>query len=180
MHEAGAIWNGGRLLDVYVNVKYETPMTATANALARHLAPAGKADKPAGEQRPTYTIAELAKEFAVTPRTIRFYEDQGLITPARQGMNRVYSHGDRFRLGWILRGKRLGFSLTDIKELLDLYEGDRSRVSQLKAALQRARVHVTGLERQARDLQAQIAELRELEQGAIAMLRERGVDPESE
>ena len=151
-----------------------------ANALARHLAPAGKADKPAGEPRPTYTIAELAKEFAGTPRTIRFYEDQGLITPGRQGMNRIYSHGDRFRLGWILRGKRLGFSLTDIKELLDLYEGDRSRVSQLKAALQRAREHVTGLERQARDLQAQIAELRELEQGAIAMLRERGVDPESE
>jgi DNA-binding transcriptional MerR regulator len=154
-------------------------MTA-ANALARHLAPADKPEKSTGDRRRTYTIAELAKEFAVTPRTIRFYEDQGLIAPARQGMNRVYSHGDRFRLGWILRGKRLGFSLTDIKELLDLYEGDRSRVSQLKAALQRAREHVTGLERQANDLQAQIAELRELEQGALEMLRERGVDPDSE
>lgn len=154
-------------------------MTVT-NALARHLGTEAKSDKSSGDRRPTYTIAELAREFAITPRTIRFYEDQGLIAPARQGMNRIYSHGDRFRLGWILRGKRLGFSLTDIKELLDLYEGDRSRVSQLKAALQRARDHVAGLERQARDLQAQIDELRELEQGAIAMLRERGVDPESE
>ena len=127
-----------------------------------------------------YSIAELAREFAITARTIRFYEDEGLIKPRRQGLTRLYSAGDRTRLGWILRGKRLGFSLTDIKELLDLYEGDRSRVSQLKAALQRAREHVVGLEHQARDLQAQIAELRELEQGAIAMLRERGVDPESE
>ena len=152
----------------------------TANVLTRRPATADRPEAPSGERRPTYTIAELAKEFAVTPRTIRFYEDQGLISPARQGMNRVYSHGDRFRLGWILRGKRLGFSLTDIKELLDLYEGDRSRVSQLKAALQRSRTHVADLERQASDLQAQIAELRELEQKAMAMLRERGVDPEAE
>ena len=128
----------------------------------------------------SFTIADLAREFDVTARTIRFYEDQGLIAPTRQGLNRIYSRADRFRLGWILRGKRLGFSLAEIKELLDLYETDRSRVSQLKAALKRAREHVVEMERKAKDLQAQIAELRELEAGAVQMLRERGADPDTE
>ena len=131
---------------------------------------------PARKQ--TYSIAELAREFDVTARTIRFYEDQDLIKPGRQGLNRVYSHGDRFRLGWILRGKRLGFSLAEIKQLLDLYEVDRSRVSQLKAALRKGREQIELLERKARDVQAQIGELRDLENGAARMLRERGVDPE--
>lgn len=134
------------------------------------------ADKPA--KNATYSIAELAREFGVTPRAIRFYEDQGLIHPARQGLNRIYSHADRFRLGWILRGKRLGCSLAEIKELLDLYETDRSRVSQLKAFLKRVRTHAAELDRKARDLQAQIEELREMEAGAQRMLRERGVDPD--
>ncbi len=132
------------------------------------------------DRRQSFTIADLAREFDVTARTIRFYEDQGLITPTRQGLNRIYSRADRFRLGWILRGKRLGFSLADIKELLDLYEVDRSRVSQLKAALKRAREHVTDMERKAHDLQAQIAELHELEAGAMRMLRERGADPDKD
>ncbi len=134
----------------------------------------------ADDRRQSFSIADLAREFDVTARTIRFYEDQGLIAPTRQGLNRIYSRADRFRLGWILRGKRLGFSLADIKELLDLYETDRSRVSQLKAALKRAREHVVDMERKAADLQAQIAELRELEAGAVAMLRERGADPDRE
>ncbi|MEO8559118.1 MAG: MerR family DNA-binding transcriptional regulator [Rhodospirillales bacterium] len=128
--------------------------------------------------RQSFTIAGLAREFDVTARTIRFYEDQGLIHPTRQGLNRVYSRADRFRLSWILRGKRLGFSLAEIRELLDLYETDRSRISQLKAALKRAREHVVDMERKAHDLQAQINELRELEAGAVEMLRERGADPE--
>jgi DNA-binding transcriptional MerR regulator len=137
-------------------------------------------DSDADDRRQNFTIADLAREFDVTARTIRFYEDQGLIAPTRQGLNRIYSRADRFRLGWILRGKRLGFSLAEIKELLDLYETDRSRVSQLKAALKRAREHVADMERKAADLQAQIAELRELEAGAVAMLRERGTDPDKE
>jgi DNA-binding transcriptional MerR regulator len=138
------------------------------------------ADSEAEDRRQNFTIADLAREFDVTARTIRFYEDQGLIAPTRQGLNRIYSRADRFRLGWILRGKRLGFSLADIKELLDLYEVDRSRVSQLKAALKRARQHVVDMERKAHDLQAQIAELHELEAGAMRMLRERGADPDKD
>ncbi len=150
-------------------------VTATIMARAENSAK-GDVD----DRRQSFTIADLAREFDVTARTIRFYEDQGLIAPTRQGLNRIYSRADRFRLGWILRGKRLGFSLADIKELLDLYEVDRSRVSQLKAALKRAREHVTDMERKAHDLQAQIAELHELEAGAIRMLRERGADPDKD
>ena len=86
--------------------------------------------EPRDPQR-IYSIAELAREFAITARTIRFYEDEGLIKPRRQGLTRLYSAGDRTRLGWILRGKRLGFSLAEIKELLDLYQVDRTGVQQL-------------------------------------------------
>jgi DNA-binding transcriptional MerR regulator len=150
---------------------------ATATTLARPQC-VGAAD--AEDRRQSFTIADLSREFDVTARTIRFYEDQGLIAPTRLGLNRVYSRADRFRLGWILRGKRLGFSLAEIKELLDLYETDRSRVSQLKAALKRARERVADMERRAADLQAQIDELRELEKGAVDMLRQRGADPDKD
>ncbi|NIW86644.1 MAG: MerR family transcriptional regulator, partial [Gammaproteobacteria bacterium] len=69
-----------------------------------------------------YSIGDLAREFDVTPRTIRFYEDQGLLSPARSGQNRVYTARDRTRLKLILRGKRLGFSLSEIRDILDLYD----------------------------------------------------------
>ena len=91
-----------------------------------------------------YSIAELAREFAITPRTIRFYEDEGLIKPRRQGLTRLYSAGDRTRLGWILRGKRLGFSLAEISELLDLYQVDRTGMQQLRELLRRSRLHIDG------------------------------------
>ena len=128
----------------------------------------------------TWTIAELAKEFAVTPRAIRFYEDGGLIAPLRQGTARIYSAGDRARLGWILRGKRLGFSLGEIKELLDLYHADRSGVQQLRGILRKSREHIAELDKKLRDLRAQLAEFREVETHAARFLRERGVDPEQE
>jgi DNA-binding transcriptional MerR regulator len=79
-----------------------------------------------------YSIAELSREFAITPRTIRFYEDEGLIKPRRHGTTRLYTAGDRTRLSWILRGKRLGFSLAEIRELLDLYQVDRTGMQQLR------------------------------------------------
>ena len=134
--------------------------------------------QPAGESR-TWTIAELAREFAVTPRTIRFYEDEGLIKPRRQGLNRIYNAGDRARLGWILRGKRLGFSLAEIRALLDLYYVDRSGVQQMRAIVAKSREHIADLERKQRDLQAQIDEFREVEATAVAMLASRGVDSQS-
>jgi len=127
-----------------------------------------------------YSIAELAREFAITARTIRFYEDEGLIKPRRQGLTRLYSAHDRVRLSWILRGKRLGFSLAEIKELLDLYQVDRTGVQQLRELLRRSRVHIADLERRRRDLDAHIAEFREVETQVAAELKQRGVDTESD
>ncbi len=127
-----------------------------------------------------YSIAELAREFGITARTIRFYEDEGLIKPRRQGLTRLYSAGDRTRLGWILRGKRLGFSLAEIKELLDLYQVDRTGVQQLRELLRRSRVHIVDLERKRRDLDAHIGEFKDVETQVSAELKQRGVDPESD
>src|SRR4029078_6349740 len=93
-----------------------------------------------------FSIAELAREFGITARTIRFYEDEGLIKPGRRGRTRLYSTHDRVRLGWILRGKRLGFSLAEIKELLDLYQVDRTGVQQLRALLPRRRLPIHDLQ----------------------------------
>jgi DNA-binding transcriptional MerR regulator len=127
----------------------------------------------------TWTIAQLAREFDVTPRTIRFYEDGGLIAPARQGTSRIYSAGDRARLSWILRGKRLGFSLGEIRELLDLYHADRSGVQQMRGVLRKSREHIAELEKRLRDLRTQIGEFREVETQAAHFLRDKGIDPEA-
>ena len=127
-----------------------------------------------------YSIAELAREFGITPRTMRFYEDEGLLKPRRHGLTRLYSVGDRTRLGWILRGKRLGFSLAEIKELLDLYQVDRTGVQQLRELLRRSRLHIDDLERKRHDLDAHIAEFRDVETQVTAELKQRGVDPESD
>jgi len=138
-----------------------------------------KATSPRDQQR-IYSIAELAREFAITARTIRFYEDEGLIKPRRQGLTRLYSAHDRTRLSWILRGKRLGFSLAEIKELLDLYQVDRTGVQQLRELLRRSRAHIADLERKRRDLDAHIGEFRDVEIQVAAELKHRGIDPESD
>src|SRR5215469_5529162 len=127
-----------------------------------------------------YSIAELAREFAITARTMRFYEDEGLIKPRRQGLTRLYSAHDRTRLGWILRGKRLGFSLAEIKQLLDLYQVDRTGVQQLRELLRRSRLHIGDLERKRRDLDAHINEFKEVETQVTTELKQRGVDPEGD
>ena len=132
-------------------------------------------EMPRDPQR-IYSIAELAREFAITARTIRFYEDEGLIKPKRQGLTRLYSAGDRTRLGWILRGKRLGFSLAEIKELLDLYQVDRTGVQQLRELLRRSRLHIEDLERRKRDLDAHIEEFRDVEIQVAAELKKRGAE----
>jgi DNA-binding transcriptional MerR regulator len=149
------------------------------SAAAPPAASANKSTAPRDEPR-LYSIAELAREFAVTPRTIRFYEDEGLIKPQRHGLIRVYSSGDRARLSWILRGKRLGFSLAEIKELLDLYRVDRTGVQQLRELLRRSRLHIKDLERRRDDLDAHIEDFKDVEAHACAELRRRGVDPESD
>lgn len=134
---------------------------------------------PRDHQR-IYSIAELAREFAITARTIRFYEDEGLIKPRRQGLTRLYSTHDRTRLGWILRGKRLGFSLAEIKQLLDLYQVDRTGVQQLRELLRRSREHIDELGRKRADLDAHIKEFKDVETQVSQELRRRGVDPDKD
>jgi len=110
-----------------------------------------------------YTIGELATAFALSPRAIRFYEDQGLLSPERVGVQRVYTKRDRARLQLILRGKRLGFSLADIREFLDLYDADRTKHRQMSMTLQRTRARITDLEQQLEDITITLAELRDME-----------------
>ncbi len=107
----------------------------------------------------THTISQLAREFAVTPRALRFYEDKGLLTPRREGLNRVYSHRDRARLQLILRGKRVGLSLIEIKEILDLYKVDQR--AQAQTALKRFKARIVALEAQREDIDAAVETLHE-------------------
>src|SRR5918912_486109 len=120
-----------------------------------------------------YSIGDLAAEFEVSPRTIRFYEDQGLIAPQRIGNNRVYTHRDRARLKLILRGKRLGFALSDIKELPDLYDVDETRTTQLRATLAKARERIAELESQLGEITVTLHELRDIERALVETLHQK-------
>lgn len=123
----------------------------------------------------TYTITELAEEFSVTPRTIRFYEDKDLLSPRRNGLARVYSRRDRARLKLILRGKRLGFSLADIKEMIDLYDLGDGQVEQMRLTHRKIAERIEALEAQRADLDAAIAELRDSQRQIDEALAGMGV-----
>ncbi len=116
--------------------------------------------------RKLYTVTELAEALGVTPRALRFYEDKGLVTPQRAGTTRVYTHRDRGRLALILRGKRLGFSLREVGEWLDLYDADPNQGEQMRILVAKVHERIAGLERQRDDLEATLKELREIEQAA--------------
>jgi len=107
----------------------------------------------------TFSISQLAREFSITPRAIRFYEDKGLLSPARQGQTRVFNARDRARLILILRGKRFGFALADIKEMLDLYEKPDGGISQLELTLDKARRRIARMTEQKDELDAAITDL---------------------
>ncbi len=116
-------------------------------------------DTPDALGRECYSISDLSEEFGITPRALRFYEDEGLIAPERRGTARIYSKRDRARLAWILRGKRVGFSLSDIREMIDLYDVDDGRREQRRVTLARCRERIVALEHQRRDIDAAIDEL---------------------
>jgi DNA-binding transcriptional MerR regulator len=124
----------------------------------------------------TCTIAELAREFGVTTRTIRFYEDRGLITPLREGQRRVYRSRDRVRLRLIMRGKRLGFSLEEIREMIDIYDTDRSEVAQLVLVLEKIAQRRASLVQRQHDIATMLGELKELEGRCASLLREKEVE----
>lgn len=108
----------------------------------------------------TFSIRQLCLEFKCTPRALRFYEDKGLLSPARDGMNRVYSYKDRARLVLILRGKRVGLALSEIGEILDLYEADESGAQQAAKSLRKFRERIVALENQKVDIDNAILELK--------------------
>jgi DNA-binding transcriptional MerR regulator len=124
-----------------------------------------------------FTITDLARELGVTTRAIRFYEAKGLIEPRRAGVNRVYGVRDRARLLLILRGKRLGFSLAEIHEYLDLYDADPTHQKQLVRLLAGARQRIDELESQRRDLELTLEELRDIEKQVLDAMRRAGLAP---
>ena len=111
--------------------------------------------------RDHFSISDLCAEFGVTARALRFYEDEGLISPERRGTARIYSHRDRARLAWILRGKRVGFSLGEIREMIDLYDIGDGRTTQRQVTLERCLERIKTLEHQKQDIDAHIAELQQ-------------------
>ncbi len=108
----------------------------------------------------TWSISELSMEFGITPRAIRFYEDEKLVKPTRKGQTRIYSARDRARLSLILRGKRVGFSLIELKEMLDLYDMDDGQATQLQYSIKKFSERINALERQREDVEQALQELR--------------------
>ena len=122
-------------------------------------------------ERTEFSISELAREFDVTPRAIRFYEAEGLLAPRREGQKRIYTARDRTRLKLTLRGKRLGLTLSEIRELIDMYEPGRDERAQLERFLAVLESHKRSLMQQRADLEAQLAEIQTFEKRVRKQLR---------
>ena len=158
-----------------------TPTTDAVRSPAAGRAPIGGRDggllrdgTPGDGRERTWSIAEMAAEFGVTHRTVRHYEELGLITPERRGTTRIYHRRDRTRLGLILRGKRLGFPLEEIRTIIDLYDAPRGRRSQLEYVLGQIDDRRTDLEQRRRDLDAALAELTQFERRCRSDLERLG------
>jgi DNA-binding transcriptional MerR regulator len=130
--------------------------------------------KRAAAASPSFSITDLAREFDVTTRTIRFYEDEGLIAPARRGQTRIFSARDRVRLRLILRGKRLGFSIDEIREIIDLYDAEPGEEGQLRHFLAKIGERRAALEQQRADIAETLGELAEVERRCLEQLKSLG------
>ena len=128
---------------------------------------------PSEKEHSEYSIGDLSREFDITPRAIRFYEDQGLLSPAREGQRRIYSSRDRTRLKLTLRGKRLGLTLSEVRELIDMYEPGRDDRPQLERFLAVLEHHKGALEGQRADIEAQLSEIAAFEARIRKQLQQR-------
>lgn len=124
-------------------------------------------------QPATFSISDLAREFAITPRTIRFWEDQGILAPQREGQKRIFTRRDRARLKMALRGKRLGLSLAEIKDLIGMYNSTEDETPQLMECLRVMSKRREALEQQREDIEAMLAEIGQFEQQCEKELRRR-------
>lgn len=133
----------------------------------------GQDTRAEGHEARLYSIGDLASETGVTHRALRIYEEQGLLAPQRIGNQRIYSHRDRARLILVLRGKRLGFSLADIKEMLELYDVDPQHLEQLRVTLKKAQARIADLEHRQVAIAETLAELRAGERGLRDLIKQK-------
>lgn len=127
------------------------------------------------EDRDFFTITEMTREFGVSTRTIRFYEDEGLINPVRRGRTRLFRQSDRLLLSFILRGKRLGFSIAEIREILAMYKEPPGEAGQLRLLMAKVNEKREELEQKRRDIEETLGELDQVEEASLARLAELGV-----
>ena len=133
-----------------------------------------------GQGERTWNIGELADEYGVTLRTIRFYEEHGLLTPERRGTQRIFHAGDRVRLGLVLRGKRLGFPLDEIKKIIGMYDAERGEAGQLTYLLEQIVARRAQLEGRRRDIDDALAEIADLERRCREDLRTMALSADDE
>ncbi len=129
--------------------------------------------------RDYYTITELTREFDISTRTIRFYEDEGLIAPIRRGRTRLFRHSDRHLLKMILRGKRLGFSIAEIREIMGMYRTPPGEAGQLRTIIRKVSDRRAELEQKRRDIEDLLSELDQAEEACLTRMAELGVSPTS-